>query len=97
MNVVNFAEELYTHLEDKALAYLNDNERLSEEDILLLVREHFGNPENLGQFRGELSNLNGQLLLGDNRYFNLAGANYDKRLGFGVSHPEKWKKILPIK
>jgi hypothetical protein len=40
-------------------------------------------------------NLNGSLLLGDNRYFKLEVANYDKRLGFGVSHPQKWKAILP--
>jgi hypothetical protein len=49
-------EELYSHLEDKALEYANDNEKLAEADILLLVREHFGNPENLNQFLGDLSN-----------------------------------------
>ncbi|MFB3895115.1 MAG: hypothetical protein ACE14V_02315 [bacterium] len=42
-------EELYTHLEDKALEYLNDNAQLSEADMLLLVREHFGNPEYLNR------------------------------------------------
>jgi hypothetical protein len=46
-------EELYSHLEDKALEYANDNEKLSEADILLLVREHFGNPENMSQILGE--------------------------------------------
>lgn len=49
-------EELYTHFEDKALEYLNDNEKLSDADILLLVREHFGNPDNLNQFLGGRSN-----------------------------------------
>lgn len=49
-------EELYTHLEDKALEYLKDNEQLSEADILLLVREHFGNPDNLNRFLSGRSN-----------------------------------------
>jgi len=35
-------EELRGHLEDKTLAYLNGDERLSEKDALLLAREHFG-------------------------------------------------------
>jgi hypothetical protein len=40
-------EELYSHLEDKLLAYLSDEEKLSEEDAYILVREHFGNYDNL--------------------------------------------------
>jgi hypothetical protein len=36
--------ELYTHMEDKLLAYLNREETLSEQDAFLLVREHFGKP-----------------------------------------------------
>jgi len=35
-------EELYGHMEDKLLAYLSGEERLSEADALVLVREHFG-------------------------------------------------------
>ena len=38
------ADELYAHMEDKALAYMQGDESLTEEDIALLVREHFGNP-----------------------------------------------------
>lgn len=38
------AEELRGHLEDKTLAYLNGDERLSEKDALVLAREHFGEP-----------------------------------------------------
>ena len=40
-------EELYGHLEDKLLAYLSGEEKLTEEDALVLVREHFGNADNL--------------------------------------------------
>ena len=40
-------EELYSHLEDKLLAYLSGAEKLTEADALILVREHFGNAENL--------------------------------------------------
>ena len=36
-------EELYTHIEDKMLGYLNGEEALSEADAYLLAREHFGN------------------------------------------------------
>src|SRR5688572_20897923 len=41
------AEELYGHLEDKLIGYLAGDERLTEADALILVREHFGNPEAL--------------------------------------------------
>lgn len=37
-------EELRGHMEDKFLAYMSGDERLTEEDAFLLVREHFGNP-----------------------------------------------------
>jgi len=36
--------ELYGHMEDKLLAYLNGEETMTEHDALILVREHFGNP-----------------------------------------------------
>jgi hypothetical protein len=36
--------ELYAHMEDKLLAYLNGEETMTEEDALILVREHFGDP-----------------------------------------------------
>jgi hypothetical protein len=35
-------EELYGHIEDKLLAYMNGDEALTEDDALILVREHFG-------------------------------------------------------
>lgn len=44
---VEIREELYSHLEDKLLAYLSGEEKPTEEDALILVREHFGNVENL--------------------------------------------------
>jgi hypothetical protein len=40
-------EELYSHLEDKLLAYLSGEEKLTESDAFILVREHFGNADNL--------------------------------------------------
>ena len=40
-------EELYGHIEDKLLAYKNGEERISDEDAFILVREHFGNAKEL--------------------------------------------------
>ena len=40
-------EELFAHMEDKAFAYSSGDEKLSAKDIVLLVREHFGNPSAL--------------------------------------------------
>jgi len=37
-------KELLGHMEDKALALLNNEEPLTEDDVFLLVREHFGDP-----------------------------------------------------
>ncbi len=37
-------EELYAHMEDKLIAYMNGDETFAEEDALILVREHFGDP-----------------------------------------------------
>ena len=37
-------KELQGHLEDKLLAYLSGEERLTEDDAFILVREHFGDP-----------------------------------------------------
>ena len=37
-------KELYGHMEDKLLAYLSGEEQATEEDALILVREHFGDP-----------------------------------------------------
>ncbi|MFP6580919.1 MAG: hypothetical protein VCD00_00015 [Candidatus Hydrogenedentota bacterium] len=37
-------EELYTHVEDKLLGYLSGEVPVTEEDALILVREHFGDP-----------------------------------------------------
>ena len=40
-------EELADHIEDKLLSYLTGEEKLSEQDGLVLVREHFGKPEHI--------------------------------------------------
>ena len=37
--------ELFAHMEDKLRAYLSGSEKLTEEDAFVLVREHFGDPE----------------------------------------------------
>jgi len=37
-------DELYGHMEDKLLAYLNGEEAVTEDDAFVLVREHFGDP-----------------------------------------------------
>src|SRR3954463_4853767 len=36
--------ELMGHLQDKALAYLSGQEKITEADALLLVEKHFGDP-----------------------------------------------------
>jgi hypothetical protein len=38
---------LYAGMESKLLAYLSGAEKLTEADALILVREHFGNADNL--------------------------------------------------
>lgn len=47
-------EELYGHLEDKALAYIGGDESLSDADVALLVKEHFGDQSNLKAMLGEI-------------------------------------------
>ena len=37
--------ELFSHMEDKLHGYLSGGEKVTEEDALILVREHFGKPE----------------------------------------------------
>ncbi len=44
-------EELYGHIEDKLLAYKNGEERITDEDAFILVREHFGNAKELKTMR----------------------------------------------
>lgn len=40
-------EELYTHVEDKLLGYLSGEIPVTEDDALILVREHFGDPRTI--------------------------------------------------
>ena len=40
-------EELHGHIEDKLLDYLSGEEKLTEDDAFVLVRNHFGNPDNI--------------------------------------------------
>lgn len=43
------AEEIGGHLEDKLLAYLRGEERITQEDALLLARAHFGDAAGIAQ------------------------------------------------
>ena len=36
--------ELFTHMEDKLLGYLSGEEKVTEKDAFILMREHFGDP-----------------------------------------------------
>jgi hypothetical protein len=47
-------EELFGHMEDKALGYLSGEEPVSQADVVLLTREHFGNVRNLKDFLGRV-------------------------------------------
>jgi hypothetical protein len=40
-------QELYSHMEDKFLGYLRGEEKITEEEAFILVREHFGKPEQI--------------------------------------------------
>lgn len=51
-------EELYGHIEDKLLAYINGEETVSEEDALILAREHFGDASAI---RGLLQEVHGEV------------------------------------
>jgi hypothetical protein len=55
-------EELRIHIEDKIQAYLNGEELLTDQDALLLAREHFGNRDRL---RGLLGEIHPQLVACD--------------------------------
>ena len=46
-------EELYSHIEDKILGYLDGEETLSEADAFLLAREHFGDRRLVREELGE--------------------------------------------
>jgi hypothetical protein len=44
---VDIQKELCGHMEDKLLGYVSGNETITEDDALILVREHFGDPQTL--------------------------------------------------
>ena len=47
-------EELYGHIEDKLLAYKSGEERISDEDAFILVREHLGDAKVLASMFAEV-------------------------------------------
>ncbi len=47
-------EELFGHLEDQALAYLSGEEAVTEDDAILLTREHFGDARALKEWLGSV-------------------------------------------
>jgi len=51
-------EELYGHLEDKYLAYMNKEEEVGPQDAVILVREHFGDAAALQEL---LRDVHGQV------------------------------------
>jgi hypothetical protein len=57
-------EELYSHLEEKLLAYLSGEEKISEEDALILVREHFGDTAQLTELLREVHSAKGRVYRG---------------------------------
>ncbi len=57
-------EELYGHIEDKLLAYTSGEERISDEDAFILVREHFGNAKVLRSMLAEVHEAAATLALG---------------------------------
>jgi len=57
-------EELYGHIEDKLLAYTSGEERISDEDAFILVREHFGDAKMLRSMFAEVHEAAATLALG---------------------------------
>jgi len=57
-------EELYSHLEEKLLAYLCGKEKITEDDAFILVREHFGDPANLKGLLKEVHTARGRVYSG---------------------------------
>ncbi len=57
-------EELYGHIEDKLLAYMSGEERISDEDAFILVREHFGDAKVLRSMFAEVHEAAATLALG---------------------------------
>lgn len=81
-------EELYGHLEDKFLAYAGGDESLSADDIILLVREHFGDQENLKAGLGEIHS-GGRFRFADELTACSFGGNADDFWGVFIF---PWKK-----
>ena len=56
--------ELKSHMEDKLAGYLDGSEKVNEDDALILVREHFGDPHNIRNLYQEVEDVesNGRLL-----------------------------------
>lgn len=57
-------EELYSHLEEKLLAYLSGKEKITEDDAFILVREHFGDPVILKELLKEVHTARGRVYSG---------------------------------
>ncbi len=57
-------EELYGHIEDKLLAYKSGEERISDEDAFILVREHFGDAKVLRSMFADVHEAAATLALG---------------------------------
>ncbi|MFA6471043.1 MAG: hypothetical protein WCU00_03295 [Candidatus Latescibacterota bacterium] len=64
-------EELYSHMEDKFLGYLSGEEKITEDDAFILVREHFGDPEHIRFLMKEVHKVDTQI-----SFFRKLGAIY---------------------
>lgn len=45
--------ELYSHMEDRMRGYISSEEKLTEEDAFILIRNHFSDPESVIYFPHE--------------------------------------------
>ncbi len=69
--------ELLSHLEDKAMDYITRETPMQEEDILILVREHFGKEKILHDLMGPQSQPGKASLAEDMKHFNWGGPGKD--------------------
>jgi hypothetical protein len=56
-------EELYSHMEDKFLGYLSGEEKITEDDAFILVKEHFGDPAVIRELLDEVHEVESDISL----------------------------------
>jgi len=73
-------EELFTHMEDKLLGYVNGDVALTEEDAFILVREHFGDAAVIRTLYREIEEMEVQV-----SFARRIGAALAASLGIGIA------------